>query len=343
MALTSPGMSNSSLAFPIYDRSQVGEARRLTAAWGQGQGWESDLAGRVALIVTELGNNLAVHTRGGTLLLRSLSEGPALGVEILSLDSGPGMANFSECLRDGFSTAGTAGIGLGAVQRASQVFASHSQVGLGTALLSEVWAKPPHFRRERRWEGGAVNVAKPPEPVCGDAWAEQHPRPEVVRVMIADGLGHGEFAAQAAHKAVEAFAQFRALALPELLVRMHEAMRSTRGAAVAIAELDLSRELVSYIGVGNISASIVTHGTSTSLVSMNGTLGIQYRTARLFTYPWPRGATFLMMSDGLKTHLDLHRYAGLFERPAGLLAGVLWRDYARGSDDATVLAVRPLP
>jgi hypothetical protein len=252
------------------------------------------------------------------------------------------MANFSECLRDGFSTAGTAGTGLGAVKRASQVFSSHSQVGIGTALLSEVWAKAPAPHPGRRWECGAVNVAKPPEPVCGDAWAEQHPRPEAIRVIIADGLGHGEFAAEASRKAVEAFALFRALELPELLVRMHEALRSTRGAAVSIAELDLARELVSYIGVGNISASIVTPGTSTSLVSMNGTLGHQYRTARLFTYPWPRGATFLMASDGLKTHWDLNRYAGLFERPASLIAGALYRDYVRGSDDATVLAVRPL-
>jgi anti-sigma regulatory factor (Ser/Thr protein kinase) len=343
MAVTRPPQMNDSLTLPVQDRSQAGEARRTAAAWGRARGWDEDMSGRVALIVTELGNNLALHTRGGTLLLRALSEAGQTGVEILSLDAGPGVANFSECLRDGYSTAGTSGTGLGAVQRASQLFSTHSQPGLGTALLSEVWPKATPARAGRRWDCGGVNVAMPRETVCGDNWAEHRPQPEVIRILVADGLGHGEFAAQASTKAVETFAKHSALELPELLTRMHEALRGTRGAAVALAEVDRTRELVSYTGIGNISASIVTHEGSNSLVSMNGTLGGQFRAARLFTYPWPRGAALIMMSDGLKTHWDLNRYAGIFERPASLIAGVLYRDHVRGTDDATVVAVRGLP
>src|SRR6185436_9342211 len=103
------------------------------------------------------------------------------------------------------STAGTAGTGLGAVKRASQLFATHSQPGIGTALLSEVWAKEPELLAADSWRCGVVNVAKTGDIVCGDSWGEQHPRPDIVRVMIADGLGHGEFAAQASKKAVEVF------------------------------------------------------------------------------------------------------------------------------------------
>jgi hypothetical protein len=123
---------------------------------------------------------------------------------------------------------------------------------------------------------------------------------------------------------------------------MHEALRATRGAAVAVAELDLARALVSYTGIGNISASIVTHEGSTSLVSMNGTVGVNARTYRLFTQPWPRGAALIMLSDGLKSQWQLSRYPGLIERHPSLIAGVLYRDHRRGSDDATVLAVRNL-
>lgn len=99
----------------------------------------------------------------------------------------------------------------------------------------------------------------PGELVCGDNWAEQCSRPDVIRVMIADGLGHGEFAAQASGRAVEIFERSPAVELRALLERMHDGMRSTRGAAVAIAEIDLSRELVPYAGIGNIITSIVTH------------------------------------------------------------------------------------
>jgi hypothetical protein len=158
--------------------------------------------------------------------------------------------------------------------------------------------------------------------------------------MIADGLGHGDFAAQASARAVEIFEKFPAVELPALLEQMHDGMRSTRGAAVAIAEVDLTRELIAYAGIGNIIASIVTPDSSASLVSMNGTVGVQCRAYRLFTYPWPRGGALVMISDGLKSHWQLGKYHGLLERHPGLIAGVLYRDYSRGSDDTTVLVVR---
>jgi anti-sigma regulatory factor (Ser/Thr protein kinase) len=331
---------NDSLSLPIQDQSQAGEARRLVAAWSRSFGWNAEMSGRVALVVTELGNNLALHARGGALLLRSLSRGEASGVEILSLDSGPGVANFAECLRDGFSTAGTSGTGLGAVQRASHFFASHSQPGVGTALLSEVWGRPPEALAKSRWESGGVNVAMAREPVCGDSWAEHCSREGVVRVIVADGLGHGEFAAEASARAVEVFGKYPALELTALLERIHDALRSTRGAAVAIAEIDLTREMLFYAGIGNIAGCVVTHDVSTSLVSMNGTLGVQCRAYRLFTYPWARGSTLVMTSDGLKSHWQVSKYPGLLEKHPALLAGVLYRDHARGSDDSTVVVVR---
>jgi anti-sigma regulatory factor (Ser/Thr protein kinase) len=232
---------NYSLALPIQDASQAGEARRLVAAWSQGRGWGQEMAGRVAIVVTELGRNLALHTQGGTLLVRSLSQGSAKGVEILSLDSGPGVANFHECLRDGHSTAGTAGTGLGAVKRASQVFATHSQPGIGTALLSEVWADPSDFSAGGHWRCGAVSVTMPGELVCGDSWAEQYGPPDVIRLMMADGLGHGEFAAEASARAMEIFERSPRIELTALLKQMHDGMRSTRGAAISIAEIDLAR------------------------------------------------------------------------------------------------------
>src|SRR5437868_873426 len=126
-------MNASSFAFPIHETSAVGVARRAASEWANNRGWSEAMAGRVALVVTELGRNLALHTtNGGTLLLRGLSNDGNVGLEIMSLDSGPGMANFSDCLRDGFSSIGTAGIGLGAVHRASTTFAVHSQTGIGT-------------------------------------------------------------------------------------------------------------------------------------------------------------------------------------------------------------------
>lgn len=332
---------NASLALPIQDRSQAGEARRAVALWAQGRGWSEEMLGRIALIVTELANNLALHTNGGGMLvIRNLSHGSDNGVEILSLDSGPGVANFQECLRDGYSTSGTSGTGLGAVKRASQVFAVHSQLGMGTALLSEVWAHPRQAAEKSRWDCGAVNVAMEQADISGDSWGEDHRQADRVRIILADGLGHGELAAQASTRAVETFDKNAHLDLPLLMEVINDALRSTRGAAVSVAELDAVKGVVNYVGIGNVAASLISREATTSLVSLNGIVGGAWRGCRQFSYPLSRGTTLLMASDGLKPQWQPTRYAGLMERPPALIAGVFYRDYARRNDDATALAIR---
>lgn len=330
---------NTSLPLPVLDLSQAGEARRTAQKWGVDRGWDETLTGRLALIVSELARNLALHTSGGTIFLRSLARGQASGVEILSIDSGPGVANFNQCLRDGFSTSGTSGTGLGAVKRVSDVFAAHSQVGLGTVILSELWAKTSDALRT--WQTGALSRPLASETVCGDTWADQHLRPGLMRLMIADGLGHGEFAAGASRKAIDVFKANPNVKLPDLITAIHEALLGTRGAAVAIAELDSGQALVSYVGIGNIAAMLVGRESTVNLVSLNGTAGAQFRDCRLFTYPWPENGTLIMNSDGLKTRLNISQYVGLLERHPSLLAGALHRDYTRGTDDSTVVVVRP--
>jgi anti-sigma regulatory factor (Ser/Thr protein kinase) len=327
---------NTSLRLSVSDSSQAGEARRLATTWARQQGCSDEFIAKMALVVTELATNLALHTRGGVLLLRNLSVPGNCGVELLSLDSGPGVANFSECLRDGHSTAGTAGIGLGAVRRASETFEVHSQPGLGTALLSVLWAKPPE-REPAPFRGGAASVPLAGQEVCGDTWAVRPIGPDRVRLLVADGLGHGQFAADASRKAVEVFSHGDRQPLLPLLDTMHQAMKTTRGAAVAIAEIDLAAQRLVYAGVGNIASEILHHEKTTSLVSLNGTVGAQFRKAQEFIYPWSKGASLMMHSDGIKTQWSMERHSGLAARHPALIAGVLYRDFARANDDATIV------
>ncbi len=333
----------SSLHIHVTEQGQAGEARRIAQAWALEAECGPVFAGIVALVVTELAKNLALHTKeGGSLVVRRLCGEDNCGVSILSLDRGPGVANFGACLRDGYSTAGTAGIGLGGVGRRSHVMEVHSQPGVGTAIYSELWAKPPPRTVEKAGsQAGAVSVPMRGETACGDSWAEQHGA-GWSRFLIADGLGHGPHAADASCAAREVFCEGAALALPTLLQRMHEKMRHTRGAAVAVAHLDWTTRQVTYAGVGNIAAAIVTAEKTSNLVSHNGTVGgAMPSQPREFTYPWPADALLLMHSDGLKQHWQLERYAGLATRHPELIAGVLYRDFNRGSDDTTVLAARP--
>ncbi len=328
------------LLIAVSDKSQAGDARRQARLWARSMGLHDEPVEQIALVVTELANNLHLHTtHGGELLLRKLERDGQFGAEILAVDAGPGTANFSPFMRDGYSTSGTPGNGLGAVQRASRVFEVHSQPGLGTVLLSQIW--PRDFTpAAERWQVGAVNLPMRGETVSGDSWCQGERENGRTRLVVADGLGHGPAAAEASRCAVTAFAGQKNDSLPVVMQAMHNALRSTRGAAAAIAEIDPAQESLRYLGVGNIAGCILTSGKPTSLVSMNGMVGARNEKIQEFRYAWPREAILVMSSDGVKTQWNLQRYSGLLHRHAGIIAGVLYRDYKRGTDDTTVVVVR---
>ncbi len=121
---------------------------------------------------------------------------------------------------------------------------------------------------------------------------------------------------------------------------MHAALRSTRGASLAVADLHYQRAELRYVGIGNISA-VIAEGTNTrSLVSTNGTVGHEMHAVREFVYPWSERCALLMHSDGLQTRWHLGDYPGLAVRHPSIIAAVLFRDFHRGRDDATVLVTR---
>ena len=102
----------------------------------------------------------------------------------------------------------------------------------------------------------------------------------------------------------------------------------------------MSAASVRYAGLGNISASIVTPRASKSLVSHNGIAGHEMRKIQEFAYDWPQDALLIMHSDGVSARWDLTRYPGLSMRAASVVAGVIYRDFSRGRDDALVVVVR---
>jgi anti-sigma regulatory factor (Ser/Thr protein kinase)/serine/threonine protein phosphatase PrpC len=324
------------MAIPVTESSQAGHARRMAASLAARLGFSEEAQGKVALVVSEAAKNLVAHARDGLILLRALQVGPHAGVEVLALDKGPGMADVDRCLRDGFSTGGTSGVGLGAMRRMSALFDIHSVPGVGTAVLAQLWAdKPPPASR---MEVGAVCVAMTGEEVCGDSWVVDHKVDRCI-LLVADGLGHGPEAARASRAAVVSFLEQSTREPLELLRGAHQELRSTRGAAVSVASVDGAQ--VHYSGVGNISAAVVApDGVTQRLVSMNGTLGHQAPRMQQFSYPWKAGATLVMCSDGLATQWRVDAYPGLLVRHPSLVAGVLYRDFVRGRDDATVLVAR---
>jgi anti-sigma regulatory factor (Ser/Thr protein kinase) len=329
------GAASQSDVIAVQQATDAAEARRFAIAHVANLGFNELESGKLALVVTEISKNLVKHASGGDLLLRKMER----GIEVLAVDRGPGIDDVGRCFRDGYSTTGTPGTGLGAVARLSDVYDVYSRRGQGTVVMAQVWKKngtdaPPAFRV------GGVCCAIPGERSSGDRWLFQE-RPAGARAIIADGLGHGELAAEAAEAAVRIARERPADPPPALLERIHQGLRHTRGAAVAVADVDPRARVVRFAGVGNIAAIVIpVAGPWNRMVSHNGTAGHQIHKIVEFTYPWTAGSMLVMHSDGLGSNWSFDAYPGLPLRHPSVVSAVLYRDFARRRDDVTVVAAR---
>jgi anti-sigma regulatory factor (Ser/Thr protein kinase) len=124
--------------FEITEPSHTAEVRRFATQLAQAAGFNESEAGGVALVTTELATNLLKHASSGEIVVRPVVHGRVPGVELLALDRGLGISNLAQCLRDGYSTAGSPGTGLGAIARLATEFDIQSQPGKGTAVMARL-------------------------------------------------------------------------------------------------------------------------------------------------------------------------------------------------------------
>ena len=319
--------------------ADVGEARRQGIALANLLAFDAESTGQLALGITEAGTNVVKHARDGMVLLRALGHSGEWAVEALVLDRGAGIRDLALSMRDGHSTAGTPGGGLGALSRMTQALEVFSLPGKGSALRFEIRSRAISPPPPAAVLVGAVCVPKPGESACGDAWTLVEERGRYVLAVI-DGLGHGIHAAAAAHIAIDVTQRHAShSSAAEMMQRLHAALRSSRGAAGAVAVLEPGRESGTFCGIGNISCTLRTRRETRKLVSHNGILGHRSRSTHEYAFAFPADGTLIAHSDGLNTHWQLDAYPGLERHHPALIAGVLYRDHARGSDDATCVVL----
>ena len=325
-------------------------ARGAATALARRIGLSGHRSGEVALAVTEAATNVQRHAVDGALLLRVVRSGDTAGVEFLTVDSGPGMTNVSAALADGTSSAGTLGIGLGAVSRLADRFDLHSVPGRGTVMAARFWPRTGDGRAvvDSPGDSPAAGVTRPisGETVCGDAWAVRavggdgdgdHP---VLLVMLCDGLGHGPLAERASQAAVRAFHATQDLSPEGVLNAVHRALRGTRGGAVAVARIEPAAGRLLYCGIGNVSGFLVDDGGRRALLSAPGIVGAHMRRLRTFEEPLPAHGALVMHSDGLTERWDPAALPGLLGHSPLVMAGQLLREAAVRLDDACAVVVK---
>lgn len=311
--------------------SRIGEVRRRIRALAGQLAWPEHRTEQAAIVASEMASNVVRHAGSGWLLAQRVGG----AVELLALDRGPGMRDPDRCFDDGFSTAGTAGIGLGAIRRLSDTHELHTRPGAGTVLFARLGAPPPFGLRL-----AAAARPFPGQSVSGDGWRIER-RADVVRLVVTDGLGHGPAAAAAADAAEAAFAATPGHEPAALLAALDEGLAGTRGAAATVAVIHLDRGELCFAGVGNVAALLESGEVKASLVPRFGVLGAGPPVGRVQTacHPWGPRSRLVVHSDGISERWRAGvRRSRRRTRPA-LLAGRILRDYLRRTDDAACVVL----
>ena len=318
----------------VDDGSVPGRVRLSATRLAQSLGFDEHRTGQIAIAATELATNLYRHAEDGAVLLRVCRDAEVAAVELVALDKGPGMDNVAAACEDGRTTAGTLGIGLGSVLRAATWFRVHSVPGRGTVIAvtffpQKASALPPT----------AAGLTRPmsQETVCGDAWAQRR-WDGGTSLVLADGLGHGELAAVAARKAVDAFYNVPSVEHPSATIEaINVALRGTRGAAVSALSIDSSTSRVRFAGVGTVSVWIDDGERRHAFAPAPGILGTFSKRVREIESPIAPNSVVVLHSDGLTSKWSLSHYPGLRVNDPLVIAATLLRDAGIRHDDACIL------
>ena len=289
---------------------------------------------QLVLAVTEAASNLFKHARQGSMLLRITRVGDAPGIEMVTIDAGPGFRDTGAAMRDGHSTSGTLGIGLGAIRRLADFCDLYSVPGHGTVLVARFWPEP------RSDTDSCAGLVRPigGETECGDVFAAVETDGTLTGVLC-DGLGHGPLAAIAGNAAVHAVLDGPGDDPAAAVARAHSRMSHTRGGALAVVQV--TGRLVRFCGLGNIAAVILADGARKSMLSVPGIAGHQARAIRQFEYDAPPGAAIILHSDGLSSRWGPEALPGLNARDPLVVAAALLAEAGTRRDDASVLVLKP--
>ncbi|MEU6095197.1 ATP-binding SpoIIE family protein phosphatase [Streptomyces sp. NPDC047079] len=345
---------------PVHDATRLRDVRMATEEACGHAGFGEDREAAAMLVATELATNLLKHAGGGQILLETVDApagadtgGEPSALQIVTIDHGPGIRDVSAALHDGFSTTASLGAGLGTCRRLADDFDLHSRPGRGTVALARI-RRSSRLRRGRRdrpagvpaVRAGGVNIPLV-EGHSGDAWACARSG-ERLTLLLADGLGHGPRAAEASDAAVRQLRQSPHLTPPELLGALHTALRDTRGAAVAVAQLDLAAERLEFSGIGNVGARLRSGDDWQPLVSHPGIVGA-HRPARVphQRLPWTPDSLLVLHSDGLPSRWSLRPDVPAAGLDPGVTAALIVRDSSSSArpvrDDTTVAVLSPPP
>lgn len=124
---------------PINSERDIVLARQKGRTIAIELGFSVGNATLIATTISELARNIVSYAGKGEIVMSVARGSDRSGITIVATDSGPGIADLTLALRDGFSTSGSLGIGLPGVRRLMDEFDINSQAGRGTRITVTKW------------------------------------------------------------------------------------------------------------------------------------------------------------------------------------------------------------
>ena len=322
-------------------------ADKLSLARTAGQmagelGFDPQSREEISIVVAELASNLIRHAGSGEIILEPVFSGGRKGIQVISLDSGPGIEAPHIALGDGNSSDRGLGYGLGTVNR----------------LMDDLEFEPPSAEQPisrivcRKWLDQKTEpagecplgfgVAARPMPgskINGDSyviktWGHQ------ALVGAIDGLGHGQFAHRASQKARNYLQTHYDQPFNNLFLGVGRECLTTRGVVMALARFDWRHKTVEFSSIGNISTRVFGAPQEMRFNVRRGILGHNSPKPHIEKYVWEPSYTMVMHSDGLHTIWGVNDVPGLLSMPAQMAAKKLLDALSKQNDDAVVLVVK---
>jgi anti-sigma regulatory factor (Ser/Thr protein kinase) len=324
----------------IIHLGNVMPALESARSFAHSLGFKKNECEQIAIVVSELANNLIKHANGGTIKFLKVSEENHVGIQVESEDKGPGIANTYNSLKDGFSTQNGLGLGLGAVNRMMDDFDIISPTTGGTRIICHRWLRPPvNELFPRMLEFGVATRPHRSEEENGDAfvikcWAGH------ALVGVIDGLGHGAEARKAAISARVYIEDHFDQPLENIFKGVDIACRSTRGIVLALAHFDLDLKTFQMASVGNIESRVFGNDNQKNFTIRRGIVGLNAPSPAVTTHQWTDSSILVLYSDGLHSHWGNKDFTDeIWAKPAEAAHTILSK-HGKDNDDVTILIVK---
>lgn len=325
----------------ISGYGDVTKVKRKARTFCETIGFDKTKCEEIVIVVAELATNIVKYSKRGVLTFQSINEKNRLGIQLESIDEGPGLES-EELIGDGYTTGISLGIGLGAVNRLMDEFEilPNDSKQSGSHIICKKWQRQQETHTNScPYDISVASRAHPKMKVNGDSFIIKKWDSKAL-IGVVDGLGHGEFAHKASMKARQYIENHYDQPLDAIFRGTGRACRGTRGVVMALALFDWEYNNLAFASVGNIEVRVFRNREKFSFIVKRAIVGRDMIIPKVSKHDWDSSNVMVLHSDGIKSGWSWKEYPEFETTTASKIAQIILKKRSNIHDDATVVVMR---